>query len=428
MASIGELFIALGFKVDDSKLKSFDGGVKTLGKNLIKVPVIAAAAAFAIDRFAASAFNAAVALQNFNNQTGLLESKLRQFQVAGQLSDISLSADQVTASVSNLQKNLTDISLGGGNISPFQMLGVSVVGKDAFQVIEDIRENIKGLSPALATSLISQTGLDPKFINILRLSNEEFAKLGNQYILSDKANKDLVDLGTAFTNLKLALTFFKNQVVVLISKPLIGLAKSIQKMTGNLTKGVIAFRKMTGSSKPLARALQFLTLLFTGMAVAMFPVTATLAGLLLLLEDFAVFAQGGDSAIGFLLDKLKEIPDTLMGMFKSIRDFILNDIIKPVDEIINKIPFIGGNNGGEDGEGNRGLIESYFDNIGTTFDVITEGFSRGVFGSESVGSPITQYNTFNISAETIDSGVNAANRLQNQSSVALGQLNNGNVN
>ena len=164
---VGDIFVALGFDVEDKALKGFENDLKKLKKVLFSVPVILSAAAFAIDRFVASSVAGSVALQNFNRQTGLLSSDLQRYQIAGQLSDISLSADQVAGSVQNLQSNLAAIRLGGGDISPFQLAGVDVIGKDAFQVIEELRgafQTGRLGDRATASNLLDQMGIGKQFI------------------------------------------------------------------------------------------------------------------------------------------------------------------------------------------------------------------------------------------------------------------------
>jgi hypothetical protein len=57
MPSVGDLFISLGFQVDNAKLKEFDDKLKGAEKNLVKVGAGAAAAVYGINRFLNSSVN-----------------------------------------------------------------------------------------------------------------------------------------------------------------------------------------------------------------------------------------------------------------------------------------------------------------------------------------------------------------------------------
>ena len=172
MASIGELFIELGVKADTSTINKVGAGIKGLRSNLLLVAGAFTGAVVGLDRFVDSALKGVVALQNINAQTGLSIEKLQQFQQAGQLSNLALSADQIAQSIGNVQKNLANIRIGQGNIAPFQLFpGVDIAGADVFDIMEQIRDNIHELDPAIATNLITQMGLTPDFINLLNLGN-----------------------------------------------------------------------------------------------------------------------------------------------------------------------------------------------------------------------------------------------------------------
>lgn len=125
MASIGELFIELGVKADTETLKNVGNSIKGLRTNLLLVGAAFTGAIVGLDRFVNSSLKGVLALQNLNQQTGLSIEKLQQFQQAGQLSNLALNSDQIAQSIGNVQRSLAEISLGGGNLAPFQLLGIS---------------------------------------------------------------------------------------------------------------------------------------------------------------------------------------------------------------------------------------------------------------------------------------------------------------
>ena len=128
---IGDLFIALGIKVDQEKIARFTKGINTLKKDIVLMQAAFIGAAFALDRFVDGTVKGTVSLQNLSNQTGLAIEELQRLNQAGQLADLTLSADAISQSVGNLEKNLAAIRLGQGDIAPFQLLGIDPAGKNA---------------------------------------------------------------------------------------------------------------------------------------------------------------------------------------------------------------------------------------------------------------------------------------------------------
>ncbi len=333
MASIGELFINLGVKGDTKKLDEFKGSVTKLRSNLIAVGAAFAGAVVGLNTLVNSSLKGVVSLQNLSNQTGLAVENLQKLQQAGQLSNLALSADQIAQSIGNLQKNINDITVfGSGNITPFSQLGVDPMqSKTAFEVLERVRENIKGLNAATATNLISQIGLSPEFINILRLSREEFDKLSNNMFLSGQQRKDIDKLGTSMKSLQLRFIALKDQAVAKLAPELdklvnqffkwvddngdniIQLIAGIGKSFAVFTKAVSgAFSLVSGfinKISGLENGITILTAAMAGLLLTFRPFLLGLGAIVLLLEDFAVFSAGGESLIGDLVNAFKEMPD-----------------------------------------------------------------------------------------------------------------------
>ena len=333
MASIGELFINLGVKGDTKKLDEFKASVTKLRSNLIAVGAAFTGAVVGLNTLVNSSLKGVVSLQNLSNQTGLAVENLQKLQQVGQLSNLSLSADQIAQSIGNLQKNINDITVfGAGNLTPFSQLGVDPMqSKTAFEVLERVRENIKGLNAATATNLISQIGLSPEFINILRLSREEFDKLSNNMFLSGQQRKDIDKLGTSMKSLQLRFIALKDQAVAKLAPELeklvnqffkwvddngnniIQLISGIGKSFAVFTKAVSgAFSLVSGfinKISGLENGITILTAAMAGLLLTFRPFLLGLGAIVLLLEDFAVFSAGGESVIGDLVNAFEDIPD-----------------------------------------------------------------------------------------------------------------------
>lgn len=311
--TVGELFIKLGADVDNASLDSFKGSIENLPAKLINLKnVFIGALVYGVDQFVESTIKGTVALQNFQNQTDLSIDKLQKWQVAGQLANTELNTDQITASIQNLQKNLTDIRFGGGNIRGFQMLGIDVQGKEAFQVLEDIREAIKGVDNAAAVNIIESMGIDKGFINILRESKKEFDSFGKMKFLNQGQREKLIKLGEGITHLKIQMGLLKDAIVAGLM-PVWESLFSILNNFANIFQDII---RLLGEGiewllkhKVLLASLAIVL----GILVAwMYPLQAAIIAIILLIEDLYVYFKGGKSVIGDFITWVSKLWDELV--------------------------------------------------------------------------------------------------------------------
>ena len=314
---LAEFFVSLVVDSDKKELNDFTQGVSELDKTLGQLKL--AATALAIKAFTDATVDSAVAIQNFTNQTGLLGEQLQKFQIAAELSDITITAEGAVQSLANLEQNLAQIRLGGGNVSPFQLLGIDVAGKDTFQVIEDVRGAIKGLDNATATNLITQLGLSPQFINVLRLTNEEFDNLfGDRALLSKEKRDDVVAMGTAFTDLRLRIVALKDQFVAAFAPALTAISNSIGRFVERITQALDSVNDWTTAVKALGVTLLALVARFN-------PLILKITAVVALFDDLMTFFQGGDSLIGRFIEAV-----TRLG--KAVGDFLL----KPLEMVVEQ--------------------------------------------------------------------------------------------
>lgn len=169
-----------GFKGLNKAMLASTGIAGLVISAAIGIGVATVKAAQALDRMADSMARNNQAFTNFNRQTGLSINSLNRIAGVGMLSDYNFSAENAMQGLFNLQSKLAEIRLTGQGIAPFQMLGISPVGKNAEQVIEDLRQAIKGIDDMTAVNLIQQMGLSPEFLTMLRLSREEYQAMQEQ--------------------------------------------------------------------------------------------------------------------------------------------------------------------------------------------------------------------------------------------------------
>lgn len=399
---IAEFFATLGFEADQKALDDFDGGLQNLNKTLGRLQLVAAAVA--MDVFVRSTVDATVAVQNLVNQTGILFNDIQRWQTAGVLADLSMDMQGVAGAIGAFQQNLTAIQFGQGNVSPFQWLGIDVMGRDAPAVFDDMREAIKGLDDATASYIITQAGLPPNFINILRLTRAEFEEMaGARTFLSEDQRKTVLDLGFAFTRLKLQLTSLKDIIVASVGPAFIRVADAIgfvaQKITDFLNQGEDA-----------PRWFKSLAAVAVGLVIALKPLIVTVTTVTLLFEDLVTFLRGGDSIIGRWIENV-----TKLG--KTIYEYLQ----KPIENALKKLNDFKSALGFGD---NEASIGNEFKVTGDLLNALRPAMPG------QVQATANQNNTFNINSTADGNSLanNIANKTNRELSNTLSELNLGAAN
>lgn len=150
---IGELFIALGFDVDDGKLKGFDDKIKGAQQNLIKLGAAATATLYGLNRFLNEGVKSATALKNFEEQTGYAKEQLLEFYNVASRANTDLTLDQVIAGYTELGNVIAGIQRGEfPEGAAWMNFGLSVADEPGV-VIDKIRDAI----PRLMSTVYSGT-------------------------------------------------------------------------------------------------------------------------------------------------------------------------------------------------------------------------------------------------------------------------------
>lgn len=309
---IGELFIALGFDVDDKKLKEFNEGIKTGLNGLLKMSAVAAGAVYAINRFVSSSVQAATALRNFTAETGNNAQGLQKWQVASTLTNAAISADQVTASFKKMANAISDVSMGKGPSGVFAMLGVGDVrGKDVAQVMEELRQNFDknvaewGLNQTV--NLMQEVGFDPAMLQALQLTRQEFDKITDGKILSPDTNRKLVELGNAMSKFGLEIERIRNILSAEWSPQLIHLMEAsipvLKDFLASVGAVAHALNTLWQSLGPTAQTS--LTVFAALVTAQLFPLRALFLGLAAAINDVGHALRGlpsvsGRAALGWM--------------------------------------------------------------------------------------------------------------------------------
>lgn len=337
---VAELFAVLGVKADTKALKQFDGALNGLKGSLLGAAALTGLASIGFVAMANNALNGALALSKFNAETGLSAQELQKWQaVAGAM---NISGDEAASSIANLNKQLSLVRIGQGNIAPFQMLGIDV-SQNAFGVMKQLRGSLSQFDTQTASSIIEQMGISPEMIKLLRMTNDEFEKLSkNAMILNpsqlatlEKAGSSLKQVGQMiqyyFASALVELTpiivdlveGFRNWAEVNNDKLVHGL-KAFGLILGGLLKAIgnvfSAIDHIISGTIGWANALKILGAAAALVMIVLFPIQAAILAIILVIDDLMTYFQGGKSVIGDFFEAIAKNPyiKVIMDIFKVI--------------------------------------------------------------------------------------------------------------
>jgi hypothetical protein len=399
---IGELFVKLGFEANTPAVVNFSEKITALSTGFLALRQILQDVTNAVSQFVGETISGVVALTNFNQQTGLMAENLQKLQVAGQLSDLTLSAEQITSSIQALQQSLTQIRLGGGNIAPFQLLGISALDTDPFEVIDQLREKIKGLDSAVAVNLIQQMGLSPQFINLLRLSRDEFKALSDEPFLGAGQRQEVLKLGTTLTALQIKLKVLSDQLNARLAPIFLKIIKPlVEYLKNNTDRAFEFFDNMADGVNSAASALSNLSK-FTSSIIAFIDKILGFERFILIISSLgAAFFLLANPIMGVVVG-------VIVDMIGKLGDIIHKKLIKPIDDLLEKFLKI------------KNMIPT-LPEIGGRVNLV--GIGGGLTPTLQPAT-VNQSNTFNVSGNTAEPDDIVRALQPHLNSVNL-QLNNG---
>lgn len=289
---IGEFFVQLGVKADLSSVKDFAKAIGDIPLEVAGAILAIGGIQYKLAELTQQAIDTAVGLQMFTSETGLSAQELQKWQIAAEQANVSAAA--VASSITSLQRNMAEIRLGRGNISPFQLLGIGV-NQDAFGVLRQLRQRIKGMNPAMATNLISQMGISPEMISLLQASNSEFEKM-THLVKGMSASQE-----ATFLRAKRALVDFGLQIRYTAFEHIETMIRALEKLWDLISK--------------YPHILEAVGVGLAAMAAYFLPVTTAVVALILALDDLATYFTGGDSLTGRAISGLHKMAEEFKNVF-----------------------------------------------------------------------------------------------------------------
>lgn len=168
--------------------------IGTLLKTAAKIGGVLAGVTIAFDRFNNSLLKSNQLFINFTNQTGMSITRLNKLAGVAKLSGMGLSIEQVANDLTNLEQRIFKLGLTGEGSGIFAQLGMNPMGMNSDQFIGVLRQRMRGLSEVQKTYILDQLGLSREWLNVLNLSNKEYADLlkqSQELQLTEQERKEL---------------------------------------------------------------------------------------------------------------------------------------------------------------------------------------------------------------------------------------------
>jgi Phage tail lysozyme len=228
--SIGELFVKLGFDVDDSKLKSFQDSVQSVYSG-IKDLAGAAGIGLGVAGFTAmlnSAADAAIQVRNLNTELGISKESARSFAAAWH--GFNPNTDPLTglSVAQSVGRYINAAQYGQRNEGV--LLGLTGAEKTLEEVNEKVRANFQASVNRWGISKVTEAMQaiygTADAVNVLSRSTQEYNEAAKKGIISDEAQKNLEDYDTSIADLSNSLNQLKVTWLAMPAKEISDFLKS----------------------------------------------------------------------------------------------------------------------------------------------------------------------------------------------------------
>lgn len=296
-------------KEEQQRLKRRQKAYQEFARTVRNTILGVSGAVYGIMKFTQSTRERALEYRDFQRQTGLSVEGLQQYQAAAQITGSQMTGTDVTRDITNLQQRLVDVEFGQGDLFPYKMLGISAATKDAMAVIEALRRSIQGLDDARALNLIERMGLSADWLHILRQSREEFERI-RATMLSQEQVSGMTQLALTFRRIGFSLSNLKDQMTAFVGGILSTFIDNFRYMVDIFSSWIKSLYESPNAIRAFSAAIGMLI-------AAISPLSATILGLYLLIEDMLVASRGGKSFFGWDMQGAKNV-------FSSIKEDLKN--------------------------------------------------------------------------------------------------------
>jgi len=314
--------------------KKIIADLKDVGRNIGSVITAVAGAVVALNKLAD-----ALAQQNqywlnlINNSTTAL-STYQKWGAVGAALDKSLGMQGAAGALKQLNDQIFEYKLTGQNAEGFLFAGIRPT--NAEDVMEQLRARVSGMNDDAASFLLRKMGIDERILPLLRMTKQEFEDLYatiNKYQLTEDQRRYIQEYNKQMTILNMKMQYFKDRILLAIMPHLLRLMDFVVKIVEKLPKirgYIIAGGLILSKIKPIEKFIKYILMGLNGF-ITKIPIVGRLFGVLggiiaraflpltaafLLLEDFMVWQEGGESVIGDVINYFKEMGEDWLNIGK----------------------------------------------------------------------------------------------------------------
>jgi hypothetical protein len=285
---IGEMFVQLGFRADQTKLKDFISAVGELNMQSVMSTLGIKGMYDTIWRIMDVAHETALGVHAFGAETGLSTKKMQQWSYFAE--EMGVKSGEVEQSLRTLQSHLAGLKMGTDTslLAPFAILnqiGAGITGEeDPFELLEKTGRALKNLAPEYRRMVVEQMGLSSSMLMVLdKLDSEEWK---NQVYVTREQTEALMQYHKIMT--RLGVTF--KMLMVDISRFLIPIVSGWMKIGQAVTEAI--------------RAHQILLPIIIAVATWILMATGALA-------PWAVMLSAIVLAVGLIADNWERVADAI---------------------------------------------------------------------------------------------------------------------
>lgn len=216
-SSIGELFVKLGFDVDEKPLQQLNDTLSSVGNQFLKIAgVTATAAGFTL--IAKNASDAALQVRNLGIDFDSSARAAQGFAAALHQFNPLVSTEQGLGSYKRLEQYIQNIRTNGGSAVAYNMLGGSLDNNTNPEVmINTVRANLPRIiaerGSSFASRWVNELFGDVGAMNALNHSLEEFQKAAEKGIVDQKSIDNMVKARSEIAELQNAWDGFIGHAV-----------------------------------------------------------------------------------------------------------------------------------------------------------------------------------------------------------------------
>lgn len=337
MAEITEVVTKFSFTGSTSPLGQYNEQLGTAIKGLTAFATATYGALAGLTFWADNILKGIDPLAQLSRQTGIGVEAIQELGFASSVTGGSI--DAMNGGLERLAERIGEAkALGTGEgVEIFKKLGIDIEdakgrAKTADAVFDELRQSIVAmdLDEAQATSIAAKLGLDPSAVQLLMKTNAEMAELRERSRELGQLTQEQADQAAEYND---SLTMMNRAMDGLKQEIAVGFAPQMTALTKGFTDFIVVNRELIsdiatdgidilislaktfstvgGALFDMTRRLFDIKPIFYGVIAAaaalsakLFPYTALVAGIVLVVDDLIVAFNGGESAIAHFFETL----------------------------------------------------------------------------------------------------------------------------